>query len=433
MVHQQLGSINSSTAVVAKPCECPPCNIKLQNEQQVHRIKRLRSNEQFEDDQLSQTYVILDDCEAEKQGCTSEFQKLIRCISVPERYCKDIPDCESLQHRLSKRSQKCPMPCTHHDTTMLYSDNDSNIGITDESIISPSIAINDLYAEYNKLYEALTILTGGIQTVISDKERLTRELSNLKSSVDFDRQEQLKLKQSEQEQDALINGIQLNQEILQQNLTNLTHHVQSIQSTSYDGTFTWKIKNVAELMMQAQSERQPSIYSPPFYSSPTGYKMCMRAYLNGDGNTRRTHLSLFFVVMRGEYDAILRWPFHFKVTFCMFDQSGQQHHIIDSFRPDVKSDSFQIPKTQMNIASGIPKFFPLSMLQQDGNNYVKDDTLFIKCIVNFTNLPKVLLPYLLTLNPGLPADVQNKMIKTETERRQENQQQPSIPRSTPCG
>ncbi|CAF4398838.1 unnamed protein product, partial [Didymodactylos carnosus] len=246
-------------------------------------------------------------------------------------------------------------------------------------------------------------------------------------------QEQLKLKQSEQEKDAFINGMQVNQEILQQTLTDLTQNIENTQSTSYDGTFTWKIKNVAELMMHAQSERQPSIYSSPFYSSSTDYKMCMRAYLNGDGNARRTHLSLFFVVMRGEYDAILKWPFHFKVTFCMFDQSGQQRHIIDSFRPDVKSNSFQIPKTQMNIASGIPKFFPLPTLQQDGNNYVKDDTLFIKCIVDFTDLPKTLLPYWLNLNPGLPTDVQNKMIKTEAERRQENQQQLPISIPTPCG
>ncbi|CAF4572648.1 unnamed protein product, partial [Didymodactylos carnosus] len=229
-----LGSINTSTAVVAKPCECPSCNIKMPKEQQMHRIKRLRSNEQFEDDPLLQTYDVLDDCEAEKQGCTSEFQKLIRCTSVPLSCYKQIPDCELLQHCLSKQCQKCHMACTHRDITGFHSDDDSNIQITDESIISPSIATNDLYAEYNKLYETLIILTDRIQTLIFDKERLTRELSDLKSYVDFDRQEQLKLKQSEQEQDALINGMQLNQEMLHQNLTDLTHNVKNIESTSYD-------------------------------------------------------------------------------------------------------------------------------------------------------------------------------------------------------
>lgn len=36
-------------------------------------------------------------------------------------------------------------------------------------------------------------------------------------------------------------------------------------------------------------------------------------YLNGDGTGKGTHLSLFFVVMKGDYDALLPWPFRHKV------------------------------------------------------------------------------------------------------------------------
>lgn len=41
--------------------------------------------------------------------------------------------------------------------------------------------------------------------------------------------------------------------------------------------------------------------------------MCLRIYLNGDGTGRGSHLSLFFVVMRGLSDALLKWPFNQKV------------------------------------------------------------------------------------------------------------------------
>lgn len=41
--------------------------------------------------------------------------------------------------------------------------------------------------------------------------------------------------------------------------------------------------------------------------------MCLRAYLNGDGTGRGTHLSLFFVLMKGPHDALLHWPFNQKV------------------------------------------------------------------------------------------------------------------------
>jgi hypothetical protein len=143
--------------------------------------------------------------------------------------------------------------------------------------------------------------------------------------------------------------------------------------------------------------------------------------MTGDGNARRTHMSLFFVLMRGEYDAVLQFPFSFKVTFCLFDQTTQQQHIIDSFRPDIKSNSFQRPRSDMNIASGIPKFVPLTIIQQDNNPYVRDDTMFIKIMVDFGNAPKTVLPYILSLNPGLPLLIQQERIKREIEKRaQEN-------------
>ncbi len=41
--------------------------------------------------------------------------------------------------------------------------------------------------------------------------------------------------------------------------------------------------------------------------------MCVRAYLNGDGAGYKTHLSIFFVLMKGEYDPLLKWPFEHKV------------------------------------------------------------------------------------------------------------------------
>ncbi len=144
--------------------------------------------------------------------------------------------------------------------------------------------------------------------------------------------------------------------------------------------------------------------------------MRARLYLHGDGNARRTHVSLFFVLMRSEYDAILKFPFNYKVTFCLFDQNDPQRHIIDSFRPDTKSNSFQRPRSEMNIASGIPKFCPLSLIQEEGNPYIRDDTMFLKIMVDFGDMTKHLLGYALRLNPGLPKNVQQVLIKQEIEK-----------------
>ncbi|XP_072017048.1 TNF receptor-associated factor 3-like [Amphiura filiformis] len=116
--------------------------------------------------------------------------------------------------------------------------------------------------------------------------------------------------------------------------------------------------------------------------------MCARIYLNGDGMGKGTHLSLFFVVMKGQYDNILRWPFRQKVTFMMVDQ-GNREHVVDAFRPDPTSSSFKKPTHEMNIASGCPLFVALNLLENGNFAYVKDDCLFVKVIVDVSDLERI--------------------------------------------
>ncbi|XP_076868139.1 TNF receptor-associated factor 2 [Brachyhypopomus gauderio] len=157
-----------------------------------------------------------------------------------------------------------------------------------------------------------------------------------------------------------------------------------LQFCTYDGMFIWKISDFSRRRQDALAGRSPAMFSPAFYSSKYGYKMCLRLYLNGDGTGRNTHLSLFFVVMRGKYDALLRWPFSQKVTLMLLDQNNREH-IIDAFRPDTNSTSFQRPISDMNIASGCPLFCPLAKLAGK-SSYLRDDTIFIKAIVDLTGL-----------------------------------------------
>lgn len=161
----------------------------------------------------------------------------------------------------------------------------------------------------------------------------------------------------------------------------LAEHSQRLQilnASSYDGTFLWKIENYSQQFTEAVGNKTPSLYSPPFYTSRFGYKLCARIYLNGDGTGKGTHMSLFISVMKGEYDAVLPWPFTRRITLKLLDQS-KHIDVTETFLPDPNSSSFQKPKSQMNIASGCPKFCAHSRLQSNG--YVRDNTVFIKIIV----------------------------------------------------
>ena len=165
---------------------------------------------------------------------------------------------------------------------------------------------------------------------------------------------------------------------------NLAEHdvkIQMLEATSYDGKYIWKIDDWSRRFKDSASGKTPSIYSPPFYVGRFGYKVCARVYPNGDGAGKDSHLSLFFVIMRGEYDALLAWPFHHKVTFRLLDQEHHQD-VTDTFRPDPNSSSFKKPTTNMNIASGCPTFISHTALQTGG--YARGNTLFIKILVDMS-------------------------------------------------
>ncbi|KAM6218428.1 TNF receptor-associated factor 5 isoform 2-T2 [Rhynchocyon petersi] len=159
-----------------------------------------------------------------------------------------------------------------------------------------------------------------------------------------------------------------------------------LEGACYNGKLIWKVTDYRMKKREAVDGHTVSIFSQPFYTSRCGYRLCARAYLNGDGSGKGTHLSLYFVVMRGEFDSLLQWPFRQRVTLMLLDQSGKKNHVMETFRADPNSSSFKRPDGEMNIASGCPRFVAHSTLENAKNTYIKDDTLFLKVAVDLTDL-----------------------------------------------
>ena len=85
------------------------------------------------------------------------------------------------------------------------------------------------------------------------------------------------------------------------------------------GQFTWRISGITNRIKSAQSGDPANsvIYSPAFYSGEGGYKLCLCVYPAGDHN--QGFLSLYFVVMRGQFDEILPWPFQRRVFLSLLN------------------------------------------------------------------------------------------------------------------
>ncbi|CAF4126847.1 unnamed protein product, partial [Rotaria sordida] len=129
---------------------------------------------------------------------------------------------------------------------------------------------NPATAQSDELYEMLSILVGGIETLTNDEQRLANEALQMQTAIPTLAEEFSKVKLSDEESNAFLEGVRHNQAILNQDLLSLQEKINDLQCVSYDGTLVWKIANFHEKMIDAQSERQTSIYSPPFYSSPNG-------------------------------------------------------------------------------------------------------------------------------------------------------------------
>ncbi|KAM4043345.1 TNF receptor-associated factor 5 isoform 1-T3 [Anomaloglossus baeobatrachus] len=163
-----------------------------------------------------------------------------------------------------------------------------------------------------------------------------------------------------------------------------------LEGTCYNGKLIWKITDYERKKMEAVEGRVVSIYSQHFYTSRCGYRLCARAYLNGDGSGKGSFLSLYFVVMKGEFDSLLSWPFKQKVTLMLIDQSGKKNHFIDVFKADPHSSSFKRPEGETNIASGCPRFVSHFQIENPKNAcYIKEDTIFIKVAVDLTDLEEL--------------------------------------------
>ena len=116
--------------------------------------------------------------------------------------------------------------------------------------------------------------------------------------------------------------------------------------------------------------------------------MRFRLYLNGDADARDTHLSLFLVIMRGDYDTNLKWPFSFNVKFQLVDRTTSadgKRHITKAFHFDHTSDCSQRPTCDMNDGCGFKRFLSVEQFEKNQARYVLNDAIFIKSHIDFLN------------------------------------------------
>jgi len=160
--------------------------------------------------------------------------------------------------------------------------------------------------------------------------------------------------------------------------------INEARSVCTNGLFVWPVKQFrAQFEAARNSDEEIAIFSQPFYTSQYGYKLRIKAYLNGRDRGKGTHLSLYLIIMKGEYDALLEWPFNQKITFYLLDQGEERKHKIHQLSPNRSLPNvravFNKPTGKENLGIGNPSFVSHEAI--DAGEFVKDDTIFMKCEV----------------------------------------------------
>uniref|UniRef100_A0A1I8G0B1 TNF receptor-associated factor n=2 Tax=Macrostomum lignano TaxID=282301 RepID=A0A1I8G0B1_9PLAT len=152
----------------------------------------------------------------------------------------------------------------------------------------------------------------------------------------------------------------------------------------------WRIDNYQEKLAEAKAGKKATIFSPPFLTNRHGYKLALSACLYGDGKFRGQYMSLFACICKGENDALLAWPFAYKLTFQLIDQCedvSARKNIVYTVTPNPCKENRPFlgrPLGERNASFGAARFAELEAIGK--LDYIKDDTMYVKVTVDLENL-----------------------------------------------
>ena len=259
--------------------------------------------------------------------------------------------------------------------------------ILKESSKEKDMQIQQLEKQMNQVTEQNTVLAKTIDDMSSNLKMVSETVNALKKEVEILKEEpgqpQIpilgvggKLKRDVEEIKSKIGNMQDKNQDLSKSVEGMDLKVQLQENKTLNGELIWKIDKVDFRMTQARSGKVVVLHSAPCYTKQYEYKYCMRLYLQGDGMGRSTHVSLFLVVMKSEYDQLLTWPMRKRITFELINHVNEAESVIESFVSNPKSSSFQRPTNNMNVASGCPMFISVERFLTGG--FVVDNCAYIK-------------------------------------------------------
>ena len=143
--------------------------------------------------------------------------------------------------------------------------------------------------------------------------------------------------------------------------------------------YLWTVRNFWEKVRRAKNGGEVQIESDCFYLGLPGYRVKLRMYPDGMEAGKNAFISLYVVLLKGKYDAILPWPFRYSLKFTIIDHNPdlkQRANFSRSTRSQASLRSSLRPESEQNRGQGFSRFLSHEELRE--RSLVVDETLIIQ-------------------------------------------------------
>ena len=118
-------------------------------------------------------------------------------------------------------------------------------------------------------------------------------------------------------------------------------------------------------------------YSPPFTTSPQGYTLSIAVCANGYDSGEGSHLSIFAMIMKGEHDDCLQWPFTGTIIVELLNWLEDKGHYRMTLTID--TDVVEVTKREYGIIASYPQFIAQSSLNSSTDTqYLYQDCICVR-------------------------------------------------------
>ena len=157
-------------------------------------------------------------------------------------------------------------------------------------------------------------------------------------------------------------------------LLHLTPAWQDSLSTTQSGTAQFTISEYSK-----RKQLNNRYYSPPFTTSPQGYRLCLEVFANGYYNGKGSHLSIGAYIMKGQHDDNLQWPFTGTIIIELLNWLEDKGHYKRTLEIDINCDFARVTKGEYGNVAGYHQLISQFSLNSSTNpQYLYQDCIRVR-------------------------------------------------------